>query len=65
MTNMFPEKGAAREEILERLGAQKQGDLASDGRAFAFVYDAGDELRALAREAFAACMTINGLDPTV
>ncbi len=65
MTNAFPEKGIGRQQILERLGAQKTGDLPSDGRAFAFVYDAGDELRGLAREAFAACMTINGLDPTV
>ncbi|MEB2311443.1 MAG: aminotransferase class V-fold PLP-dependent enzyme [Sorangiineae bacterium] len=65
MTKAFPERGIPREAILARLGAQKEGDLASDGRAFAFVYDAGDELRGLAREAFAACMGINGLDPTV
>jgi glutamate/tyrosine decarboxylase-like PLP-dependent enzyme len=39
--------------------------LKIDGSAFAFVYDAGDEARAVAREAFAACMGINGLDPTV
>jgi glutamate/tyrosine decarboxylase-like PLP-dependent enzyme len=65
VSSVFPEHGAARAEILAALGDARAGDLASDGRAFAFVYDAGEEARALAREAFAACMSINGLDPTV
>ena len=65
MSSVFPENGAGRAEILAALGDARTSDLASDGRAFAFVYDAGEEARALAREAFAACMSINGLDPTV
>lgn len=65
MSSAFPERGRGRDEILAGLQDQRAHDLASDGRAFAFVYDAGDELRDLAREAFASCMGINGLDPTV
>ncbi len=65
MTQAFPDKGRGRAEVLAELTESKQQDLKSDGRAFAFVYDAGEELRDLAREAFASCMTINGLDPTV
>lgn len=65
MSVRFPEHGRSREEILAALTDHKARDLETDGRAFAFVYDAGEENRALAREAFAACMTINGLDPTV
>lgn len=65
MSAAFPEHGAGRSEILASLADARAGDLASDGRAFAFVYDAGEEARALSREAFAACMGINGLDPTV
>ena len=65
MSGAFPEQGRGRDEILAGLTDQKAHDLQSNGRAFAFTYDAGQELRALSREAFAACMGINGLDPTV
>lgn len=61
----FPEKGQSRDDVLAALVDHRARDLASDGRAFAFVYDAGQPLRDLAKEAFGACMTINGLDPTV
>jgi len=61
----FPDRGKNRDEVLAALTDHKARDLSTDGRAFAFVYDSGDEVRELAREAFAKCMTINGLDPTV
>jgi len=61
----FPEGGQSRQEILAALTDGKARDLKIDGRAFAFIYDAGEDARALARDAYAACMTINGLDPTV
>lgn len=61
----LPEQGLSRDDILAALADHRSRDLPSDGRAFAFVYDAGEELRALSREAFASCMGINGLDPTV
>lgn len=65
MTNAFPETGKPRDEVLAALTQSRSKDLKSDGRAFAFVYDPGEEARELARTAFAACMPINGLDPTV
>jgi len=65
MSASFPEKGQNRRTILAAISDARTGDLKTDGRAFAFVYDAGEETRELAREAFAACMGINGLDPTV
>lgn len=65
MTASFPEKGMGRDEVLAALTQARAEDLKSDGRAFAFVYDPGEEARAVARDAFAACMPINGLDPTV
>ncbi len=61
----FPRAGRSREAVLSALTDARARDLAADGRAFAFVYDAGEPLRALAREAYAACMPVNGLDPTV
>jgi sphinganine-1-phosphate aldolase len=61
----FPETGRPREEVLSDLLGQRARDLQSDGRAFAFVYDAGEEVRGLLRDAYAGCMGINGLDPTV
>jgi len=65
MSTSFPEKGKSRDEVLAALTQARARDRKSDGRAFAFVYDPGEEARTLAREAFAACMPINGLDPTV
>lgn len=65
MSVSFPAQGLDRASILAELSSHRADDLPTDGRAFAFIYDAGEESRALAREAFAACMTINGLDPTV
>lgn len=64
MSTTFPETGQPSEDILAALADTRARDLRSDGRAFAFVYDAGDQARAIARDAFAACMAINGLDPT-
>ncbi len=62
---MFPEYGRSAQEILADMNDQRSQDLDSDGRAFAFIYDAGESARNLARQVFAACMSINGLDPTV
>jgi sphinganine-1-phosphate aldolase len=65
MSAAFPETSQPTGDILAALADARARDLSSDGRAFAFIYDAGDQARAVAREAFAACMSINGLDPTV
>ncbi len=61
----FPEVGRSREDVLGALADTRTRDLKSDGRAFAFVYDPGEDAKAVAREAFTSCMGINGLDPTV
>lgn len=60
----FPEKGQPKEEILAALTQTQTHDLPSDGQAFAFVYDAGEDIRQVAQQALAACAGINGLDPT-
>lgn len=62
----FPENGSTDDDaILSSLSSLRSDDLKSDGKAFAFIYDAGDEVNALARKAFVAGMSGNGLDPTV
>lgn len=61
----FPEQPLDEAEIFSGLSGLTKDDLRADGRAFAFAYDAGEETRRVARKAFAACMGINGLDPTV
>lgn len=65
MSLHFPENGQSADEVLHAIRDARTRDLKSDGHAFAFVYDPGAEARAVAREAFAACMEGNGLDPTV
>lgn len=65
MSLHFPENGQSRDEILSAIRDARSRDLKSDGHAFAFVYDPGADTKAITREAFAACMEGNGLDPTV
>lgn len=60
----FPENGVSEDDVMAALLGARASDLRSDGRAFAFVYDAGEGTRELARRAYAACMPVNGLDPT-
>lgn len=62
--NAFPQQGQSREAILSSFADARSRDLTADGRAFAFIYDAGKETRDLAREVYSGCMSINGLDPT-
>ena len=61
--NAFPEQGVSSNEIFARLDRMTADDLKNDGRAFAFAYDAGHEIKEIARRAYAACMGGNGLDP--
>ncbi len=62
---VFPEEPIGDDAILAGLAALGRDDLESNGKAFAFVYDAGKDVNDLARRAFASCMGTNGLDPTV
>lgn len=64
--DFFPETGSTDDQaILRDLAGLHADDLTSDGHAFAFIYDAGSAVNDLARKAFAAGMSGNGLDPTV
>lgn len=60
----FQEHGVGHDAIFADLERMTADDLPSDGHAFAFAYDAGREVKAIAREAYARCMGGNGLDPT-
>jgi glutamate/tyrosine decarboxylase-like PLP-dependent enzyme len=61
----IPGKGWSRDEVTNALGAMKQNDVAwRSGRAFAYVYDGGEEVEAVAKAAFTSYLTENGLDPT-
>lgn len=62
---VFPEQGQAEDEVFDALDQVCADDLQANGRAFAFTYDAGADVKRVARQAFSKCMTINGLDPTV
>ena len=61
----IPEEGLEPAEIIERLKALKQHDLAwEEGKVFAYIYDPGDEALSLVREAYDLYLVENGLDPT-
>ena len=60
----FPEKGTSREELLSALYAFKSDD--SDwkgGRVFSLIYNAGEDVKTFAEEAFNVFINENGLSP--
>lgn len=61
----FPQQGRTREDILDNLQALKKDDVPwQEGRVFAYIYDAGEDAKALLKDAFNLYMMENGLDPT-
>ncbi len=62
----IPDHGIARDTLLRTMETYREGDMPwRDGRTWAYVYDAGPEVTAVAEEAFLAFHSDNGLDPTV
>lgn len=61
----IPKQGMTREEIFETLKIVKSHDAQwDDGRMYAYVYDPGEAVREIGRDAYAAYLVENGLDPT-
>lgn len=61
----IPETGKSPEEIMETLQQFKQHDLAwRDGRVMAYVYDAGQDVENIVKQAFNLYLSENALDPT-
>ena len=61
----IPMKGMDREEVLNRLRAFRKGDLDwRSGRVFGYVFDPGEEIMNVGKEAYTAFLTENGLDFT-
>ncbi len=62
---MLPTKGQSKEDLFATLESYREGDIAwRSGRSFGFVYDAGPEVEAVAKQAFTMYLSENGLDPT-
>ncbi|MDW8317590.1 MAG: aspartate aminotransferase family protein [Anaerolineae bacterium] len=62
---MLPPNGLPREEILAAMQAARQRDVDwQHGKVFSLVFDAGDEVNALAKEAYTLFFSENGLNPT-
>ena len=62
--NEIPMEGLGEDDIFTDLMSMREDDLKENGRAYAFSYDAGEDVKRVAQRAFAACMGGNGLDPT-
>jgi glutamate/tyrosine decarboxylase-like PLP-dependent enzyme len=61
----LPKQGLPKETILEQLQTFQKQDLDwRSGRVFGFVYDPGESVRDLAKEAYGRFLTENGLDFT-
>jgi len=62
---LIPERGRAKDEILQTIKAYKQQDLPwGSGKVMAYVYDPGAEISGAGREAYMMYLTENALDPT-
>ena len=62
----MPSKGAAFDEIKQRLDAFSGRDLPwREGKTLAYIYDPGPEIEEIAKWAYMRFLTENGLDPTV
>jgi sphinganine-1-phosphate aldolase len=60
----LPAHGASREDVLARMRQLRAGDARwREGRTWAFVYHAGDELKRLLADAYTEFMAENGLSP--
>ncbi len=58
----IPEIGLNRDEVLKRLEAYREGDLNwKEGKAFAFAYDPGKEIREVIKEAYMSFLSENTL----
>ena len=61
----IPERGLSRDQILSDLGAMRAGDVPwRDGKTFAYVFHATEEVTALAETALQMFLWENALDPT-
>lgn len=62
---MLPPTGLPKEQILAAMQAARQRDVDwQHGKVFSLVFDAGDEVNALAKEAYTLFFSENGLNPT-
>ena len=60
----LPQKGRSREDIMDTLETMKRGDLDwKSGRAFSLIYNAGQEVMDVGREAYSMFRSQNGLSP--
>ena len=62
----MPAQGLSRAEVASALESIRSGDVGwRDGRMWAYVYAAGEDVEKVTKEAFASFLTENALDPTV
>lgn len=62
----IPEKGLPKEYVLGALQAFKSRDMDwKAGKVWCYVYNPGDQVNEVVREAYLSFLTENGLDPTV
>lgn len=61
----IPDHGRTSEDIQQALEQYRGGDLSwRSGRAFGYVYNAGDSIEQVGKHAYMSFLTENGLDPT-
>lgn len=65
MQTTLPRKGTPKEQILETMQTLRRNDVKwRDGRVFSLVFNAGDEIAGLQKEAYTLFLSENALNPT-
>lgn len=64
--SLFPQKGKSKEEIAKLLRAKKSADYDwRNGKLFCSVYDGGDEIQEVVKDAYMHYLSENPVDPTL
>lgn len=62
----IPEQGLSKDAVIEQLESYRDNDMPwREGKTFGYVFDAGKEIDAVAKEAYMRFLSENALDPTV
>lgn len=60
----IPQQGLSAQDVMQQLNSYRQQDLNwRDGKTFSYIYDAGQEVENICKEAYLAFLSESGLDP--
>ncbi|WP_372364634.1 aspartate aminotransferase family protein [Candidatus Uabimicrobium sp. HlEnr_7] len=60
----IPQQGLNAKDVMQELNAHREGDIKwREGKTFSYIYDAGEEVENVCKEAYLSFLSESGLDP--